>query len=54
MVMALFCKSNKKTADPGTPRDIAWVHSPRNQYYNFFNLDPEEMGYLAGPFKPCR
>ena len=44
MVMALFWKSKKKTVDPGTPRDIAWVRSPRNQYYNFLNLDPEEMG----------
>ena len=44
MVMALFWKSKKKTVDPGTPRDIAWVRSPRNQYYNFLNFDPEEMG----------
>ena len=44
MVMALFWKSKKKTVDPGTLRDIAWVHSPRNQYYNFLNSDPEEMG----------
>ena len=44
MVMALFWKSKKKTVDPCPPRDIAWVRSPRNQYYNFLNLDPEEMG----------
>ena len=44
MVIALFWKSKKKKVDPGTPRDIVWVRSPRNQYYNFLNFDPEEMG----------
>ena len=52
MVMALFWKSKKKTVDPGTPRDIAWVRSPRNQYYNFLNLDPEEMG-MKGSSSTC-
>ena len=42
--MALFWKSKKKTAPLGPPRDIAWVRSPKNRFYNFLNLDPDEMG----------
>ena len=44
MVMALFWKSKKKKGDPGTPRDIAWVRSPRNQYYNFLTSTPKRWG----------
>ena len=42
--MALFGKSKKKTVIPVVPNDVSWIRSPRNQFYNFLNLDPEEMG----------
>lgn len=42
--MALFGKSKNKKVLPGSPPDVGWVRSPKNQFYNFLNLDPEEMG----------
>lgn len=45
--MALFGKSKKTSLPPGPPRDIGWMRSPKNKYYNFLNLEPEEVG-LSG------
>ena len=46
--MAWFWKSKEKALDKeifeGPPRDIGWVRSPKNQFYNFLNLDPDEIG----------
>ncbi len=46
--MAWFRKSKKKglpdEAFEGPPRNIGWVRSPKNKFYNFLNLDPDEMG----------
>ena len=45
--MGLFGKSKKTSLPPGPPRNIGWVRSPKNRYYNFLNLEPEEVG-LSG------
>ncbi len=45
--MGLFGKSKKASLPPGPPRDIGWMRSPKNKYYNFLNLEPEELG-LSG------
>ena len=42
--MALCGKSKKKPVTPVVPNDVSWIRSPKNQFYNFLNLDPEEMG----------
>ncbi len=46
--MIWFWKSKDKALDKeifeGPPRDIGWVRSPKNQFYNFLNLDPDEIG----------
>ena len=46
--MGWFWKSKKKglpdEAFEGPPRDIGWMRSPKNKFYNFLNLDPAEMG----------
>jgi len=45
--MAWFWKSKKKSipqeAFDGPPRNIGWVRSPKNQFYNFLNMDPDDM-----------
>ncbi len=44
MVVFLFGKSKKKMPPPGPPRDVHWVTSPKGQYYNFLNLEIEDIG----------
>jgi hypothetical protein len=44
MVMALFGKSKKKTIIPVVPNNVFWIRSPKNKFYNFLNLEPEEVG----------
>jgi hypothetical protein len=47
MVMGLFGKSKKKISPPGPPRDVSWVTSDKGQFYNFLNLDLDDIE-LAG------
>ncbi|NQU62469.1 MAG: hypothetical protein HQ512_15155 [Rhodospirillales bacterium] len=42
--MALFGKKKKTAELDGPPRDISWIKSPKNVFYRFFNLDPDEEG----------
>ena len=42
--MALFGKSKKKTIIPVVPNNVFWIRSPKNKFYNFLNLEPEEVG----------
>jgi hypothetical protein len=44
MVMALFGKSKNKTVVPVVPNNVFWIRSPKNKFYNFLNLEPEELG----------
>ncbi len=41
--MGLFGKSKKKKAPTGPPMDVSWVKSPKGFFYNFLNLDPEDV-----------
>lgn len=43
-MMALLGKSRNKVDFTGPPRDIAWVRSAKGGFFNFLNLEPEEMG----------
>ena len=45
--MGLFGKSKKKIPPHGPPRNVSWVTSPKGQFYNFLNLEPEAIG-LSG------
>ncbi len=42
--MALFGKSKNKTVVPVVPNNVFWIRSPKNKFYNFLNLEPEELG----------
>ena len=42
--MGLFGKSKKTSLPPGQPSNVGWVRSPKNRYYHFLNLEPEEVG----------
>jgi hypothetical protein len=43
MVVALFGKSKKKIPPAGPPRNVSWVTSAKGQYYNFLNLEVEDL-----------
>ncbi len=45
--MGLFGKSKKKKVPTGPPMDVSWVKSPKGFFYNFLNLETNDVA-LSG------